>query len=92
MAFIQSAIPEALVGRVVSIAVSVSAVAMPVGSLLGGVGGELVGTDQIVAGLGVSFLFLAVYWSGHPLLRTFPAIDRIDPERFGLAGPMADGE
>ena len=86
MAFVQSAIPEELVGRVISIAVSVSAAAMPLGSLLGGAGGEIVGTELVVAGLGVSFLFLAVYWSGHPLLRTFPAIDRVDHQRFGLAG------
>ena len=92
IAFIQTAIPESLVGRVISITASASAVAMPVGSLLGGAGGDIVGTEPVVAGLGVSFLFLTVYWCLHPLLRTFPPIDSVDPERFGLASTVGGSE
>ena len=80
VAFVQSAVPDDLVGRVVSLATSASAAAMPVG----GAGGDVVGPTAVVAALGAAFFCLSGYWLVNPLLKRFPAVDRIDPEAFGL--------
>ena len=84
MALIQTHVPEGLVGRVTSVSISASAAAMPVGSLLGGIAGDAVGSTIVVATTGVGFLFLTLYWIAHPLLRHIPAVEEIDPVEYGL--------
>lgn len=84
MAFIQSVVPEGLLGRVTSLTTSVSVAATPFGSLLGGAAGDAWGAPPVVAATGVGFLFIAGLWVVHPLLRDLPATDEVDPARYGL--------
>jgi MFS family permease len=80
----QTVVPDDLLGRVLSLAASASAAAQPVGSLLGGIAGETIGSVPIISVVGVGFLFLALVWLVHPMLRGLPAIKEIDPEEYGL--------
>ncbi|WP_330631360.1 MFS transporter [Halocatena halophila] len=84
MAMIQTYVPEELLGRVTSVSTSASAAAMPVGSLLGGITGDVVGGSVVVAVIGVGFLFMTLYWLTHPLLRYVPPVEEIDPAEYGL--------
>ncbi|HET7325092.1 MAG TPA: MFS transporter [Halococcus sp.] len=83
-AMTQTYVPEHLLGRVTSVTTSASAAAMPVGSLLGGLAGETWGAEVVVAATGVGFLFVAGYWFFHPLLRRVPALEDLDPTKYGL--------
>lgn len=80
----QTYVPEHLIGRVSSVTVSASAAAMPVGSLLGGIAGDAYGSTIVVATTSVGFLFVALYWLAHPLLRYVPAVEELDPTEYGL--------
>lgn len=80
----QTYVPEELLGRVTSLTFSASTAAMPVGSLLGGVAGDAVGSTVVVALTGGGFLFVTLYWLAHPLLRNVPPIEEIDPAEYGL--------
>lgn len=84
MAMIQTYVPEKLLGRVTSVTISASAAAMPIGSLLGGVAGDAIGSTIVVAVTGAGFLFVTLYWLAHPLLRYVPPIEEIDPAEYGL--------
>lgn len=85
MSMIQTYVPEELLGRVTSVSASASSAAMPIGSLVGGAAAEAVGSTVVISVTGVGFLFGALYWLVHPLLRSMPAIEDIDPEKYGLA-------
>ncbi|OIB59227.1 MFS transporter [Natrialba sp. SSL1] len=80
----QSYVPDALLGRISSISFSISVGALPLGSLLGGLAGDVFGATAVMGTVGVAFVGLAGYWYVHPQLRTLPAVDRLDPERYGL--------
>ncbi|WP_049997068.1 MFS transporter [Halococcus sediminicola] len=84
MAMTQTYVPERLLGRVTSVNVSASAAAMPVGSLLGGVAGDAIGSTVVVGVTGVGFLFVTLYWLSHPLLRYVPSVEKLDPSEYGL--------
>lgn len=86
----QTVVPEELLGRVTSVSASASVAAMPVGSLLGGSAAEAVGSTVVVAVTGIGFLFVALYWAIHPLLRDVPAVENIDPTNYGLQ-PTSEG-
>ena len=83
-AMAQTVVPDDLLGRVLSLAASASAAAQPIGSLLGGVAGETLGSTLVISVIGVGFLFLTVVWLAHPVLRGLPTIEEIDPEKYGL--------
>ncbi|ELY95019.1 hypothetical protein C483_01606 [Natrialba hulunbeirensis JCM 10989] len=80
----QSYVPDTLLGRISSISFSISTGALPLGSLLGGLAGDVFGPTAVMGTVGVAFAGLAGYWFIHPQLRTLPAVDRLDPERYGL--------
>lgn len=84
MAFVQSVVPEGLLGRVTSLMTSASTAAMPFGSLLGGAVGDLWGSPVVVAATGVGFLLIAAGWALHPLLRGLPPTSEVEPSRYGL--------
>ncbi|MCH7660075.1 MAG: MFS transporter [Euryarchaeota archaeon] len=84
-AMAQTVVPDSLLGRVLSLTASASAAAQPVGSLLGGIAGETIGSVPIISVVGGGFLFLTGVWLVHPMLRGLPAIEEIDPEEYGLS-------
>ncbi len=83
-AIVQTHVPEPLVGRVSSIMGSASVIAMPIGSLIGGLLGDLWGVQTVVAGGGIAMVALAVLWAGYPRLRTLGPVEALDPQRCGL--------
>lgn len=89
-AFQQSVVPEGLLGRVTSVTTSGSVAAAPLGSFLGGAVADAWGPTTVVAATGFGFLFVALGWVVHPLLRGMPAIDDVDPEQYGLARESVD--
>jgi hypothetical protein len=86
-ALIQTVVPEYLLGRLTSLNMSISVAANPIGALLGGAGGDLIGPTPVVAAVGVSLLGLAAFWLLHPGLRTIPTVAGFDPGRYGLGSP-----
>ncbi|WP_255169239.1 MFS transporter [Natrononativus amylolyticus] len=86
-AMAQTIVPDGLLGRVMSLVASASAAAQPVGSLLGGIAGEAVGSTLVISAVGAGFCALTLVYLGHPMLRELPAIEEIEPERYGLGHP-----
>jgi hypothetical protein len=84
MTTIQIVVPEDLLGRVISLETSASAAAKPVGSLAGGIAGDIFGSTIVVAAMSVGFLFVTLYWLAHPSLRHLPAVEKIDPAAYDL--------
>lgn len=84
-ASLQSGVPETMLGRVTSTAGSVTAVVGPVGMLLGGSLGEVIGSETVIVASAVGFALIAGYWASIPALRRFPAVADVDPGSFGDA-------
>lgn len=84
MAMIQSVVPERLVGRVTAVMISATGAAKPVGSVLGGVAAETIGIDIVMAALSIGLFSMTVFWIAHPVLRHVPAVEEIDPAKYGL--------
>lgn len=84
-ALVQRVVPAGLLGRVSSTLSSVASVILPLGYLIGGSAGARLGSRSIVVASGVGFLAVAAYWLLDPQLRQFPALNAVDPARYGLA-------
>jgi len=76
-ATIQSAVPDRLVGRVSSLLGSSTAASIPIGSLVGGSIGGVVGPTSAMWATGLAFGTLAVYTLAIPSLRGLPEITEI---------------
>lgn len=85
----QRMIPEDLLARVFSVITSVSAASMPIGSLIGGIFGDLFGGPIIFALGSLGMLFVSLVWLIIPELRTIPKVDAIDPHKYGLADKVS---
>ncbi|WP_076430646.1 MFS transporter [Haladaptatus litoreus] len=83
-AMVQSVVPEDLMGRVSSVLASGSVGAMPVGSLLGGIGGNVFGNSIVMTSAGFGLLFISACWLTHPLLRNLADVEDLRSERYGL--------
>lgn len=70
---VQTAPPEALVGRVSSLLGSASTAVVPIGALLGGIVAGAFGPRAAMAGIGVAAVGQAIYILTHAELRTLPA-------------------
>ncbi|WP_439028278.1 MFS transporter [Haloarchaeobius sp. DT45] len=78
VSMVQSLVPEALLGRVMAVAGSLSAVATPFGALAGGALAATFGPATAMALTGCGFLFLASYWLAIPALRRLPAVGEVE--------------
>ncbi|WP_115864648.1 MFS transporter [Halorussus litoreus] len=76
----QTAVPEDLIGRVTSVAVSGSALAAPLGSISGGAIAEVIGVRLTLAGVSLCFLPVVVIFATHPQLRNLPSLASISPD------------
>ncbi|WP_266079041.1 MFS transporter [Haladaptatus caseinilyticus] len=83
-AMVQSVVPEDLMGRVSSVLASGSVGAMPLGSLLGGIGGDMFGNAVVMTTAGFGLLFISTCWLTHPLLRNLADVEDLRSERYGL--------
>lgn len=86
----QSIIPTDFYGRVSSVTYSMSAIAMPVGSLLGGYVADVVNSEIVFALSGTGFLFISIVWLSYPRLRNLPAIKELTPSVFRINLPNKD--
>lgn len=81
---VQSAVDDALLGRVSSLSTSLGTVMMPVGALLGGAAAGAVGPAAVLSGMALSTGFLSVYYLSRPRLRSLPPVDAVDEAALGL--------
>lgn len=77
-AMIQSLVPESLLGRVSSVAMSLSVVLTPLGALAGGALAEAVSVEAALALGGAGLLFIAVYTVALPSLRRLPPVAEME--------------
>ncbi|RYL92823.1 MFS transporter [Sporolactobacillus sp. THM19-2] len=74
---IQRAVPGDQLAQVYTIIISAGSCAMPLGSLAGGQIAYLWGVTPAFTGLGLSFLFLSIYWFSQKILRHMPPADQL---------------
>lgn len=79
-AAVQSAVPERLVGRVSSVLGSAATVAIPFGSLLGGLIAGAISPRAAMWGTGIAFVLLSAYALAVPALRELPVVSEITLE------------
>lgn len=81
---LQSAADEELLGRVSATVQSAAAVALPVGSLVGGAVASILASRVVLYGVGAGGVFIAVYFLARPGLRTLPAVADLDESALGF--------
>ena len=67
----QIVIPNQYVGRINSVMRSMSTIAMPIGSLIGGYAANVFSSQLIFALASIGILFISLVWLLHPKLRAF---------------------
>ncbi len=80
--YIQKGIPQHLLGRVFSASYSLSGIAAPIGSLCGGILGELFGSEVIIGLSGLSVLLIGLYWLFDKTTRKLPSSDHVTDRVF----------
>ncbi|MFC4357213.1 MFS transporter [Halobium salinum] len=81
---LQSAVDDAVLGRVMSVRNAASSAMMPVGALVGGWLATVVGPAAVVGSLGLASLFYASFFVLHPGLRTLPRVADADESVLGV--------
>jgi MFS family permease len=81
---IQGMTEEKFLGRINSLASTVSYATLPVGSLLGGILTEWMSPSDVLLLVTAGLLLASILWVVHPKLRAFPAVDEADPARYGF--------
>ncbi|MBX5464894.1 MAG: MFS transporter [Clostridia bacterium] len=77
---LQRIVPRQLMGRVASAITSLVSLAMPLGSFLGGLAGEVWGPTAVIAGTALVQLLFGLYWQADPVLRRLPATRQLGEE------------
>lgn len=80
----QTVFPDQLLGRVSAIKGTAATATLPLGSLVGGLIGAVVGTTTTMALAAAGFGFVGVYFLLRPSLRSIPSIREAEPGDFGL--------
>ncbi|WP_246391848.1 MFS transporter [Halosimplex pelagicum] len=89
----QTVFPTDLLGRVSTIKGTASGATLPLGSLVGGVVAELLGTATTVGLAAFGFGFTALYLAVRPRLRRLPPVADADPAAFDVTvASERDGE
>lgn len=81
---IQIGVPNDMLARVSSTIGSLTAVLGPLGFLVGGYLGDRLGSDVAIAVSAMGFLLVSIYWASISNLRTFPSVNELDADSFGL--------
>ncbi|WP_100371924.1 MFS transporter [Bacillus sp. FJAT-45037] len=79
---LQKGIPERLLGRVFSAAFSLSGIAMPVGSLLGGLIGLYIHSMYIISASGLIVALVGMFWLVDRTTQSLPKIEDFNEETF----------
>jgi MFS family permease len=88
----QTVFPDDLLGRVASVKGTASGATLPLGSLVGGVVAELLGTTATMGLAAFGSGFTGLYFLVRPRLRRLPAVSDADRESFGVTAPDRDAE
>lgn len=80
-AVFQTGVPDDLLGRVMAAASSATNLALPLGMLVGGAAGDVLGSRTVMLANGVGLLLTAAFWAVVPSLR-----------RFGPPNSVANGQ
>jgi MFS family permease len=83
----QRVFPADLLGRVSSIKGTASTATLPIGSLVGGLVAELLGTTTTMGLAALGFGFVGIYFALRPSLRRLPATIEAEPDDFGVRHP-----
>ena len=86
----QTVFPADLLGRVSSIKGTASGATLPLGSLVGGVVAEVLGTTTTMGLAAFGFGFTGLYVLVRPRLRRLPAVADADPAAFDVTNPAGD--
>lgn len=81
---LQSSVDAAFLGRVSSVVSSISMGMLPLGTLLGGVAGDVYGPVSMLYLLSGLLVLLALYFLAHPRIRSLPSINETDEATLGL--------
>ncbi|MFD2752341.1 MFS transporter [Virgibacillus siamensis] len=81
---LQRIVPEHFLARAFTVLESASAVAMPLGSFIGGTITVFFTANYVLAFAGIVFLLIAMLWLIITDLRLLPRPNVIDPEKYGL--------
>ncbi|TWK42772.1 MFS transporter [Bacillus paralicheniformis] len=84
MSILQSILPEEFIGRVFSFIASLTSIAAPFGSLLGGFTASLIGSDKVFFIGGIAMLFVSVYWVFQSSLRSIPSSEKINAKEYSF--------
>ncbi|WP_078596510.1 MFS transporter [Evansella clarkii] len=79
---LQKGVPKQLLGRVFSASFSLSGIAMPIGSLLGGSLGIIIGSFNVIFFSGITVFSVGLFWLADKTTSRLPAIKDIDEETF----------
>ncbi|QOY38243.1 MFS transporter [Anaerobacillus isosaccharinicus] len=79
---LQKGIPKELLGRVFSASFSLSGIAMPLGSLLGGSLGVVMGSSYVIFSSGIAVVFVGLFWLVDKTTSNLPTIEDIDEKTF----------
>ncbi|GAE37639.1 MFS transporter [Halalkalibacter akibai] len=80
--FMQRGIPKHLLGRVFSASFSLSGIAMPLGSLIGGALGVIIGSVYVILCSGIVIFLVGVFWSIDKVTRTLPKLEEVTETTF----------
>lgn len=80
-AVFQTGVPDDLLGRVMAATSSATNLALPLGTLVGGAAGDVLGSRTVMLANGVGLLLTATFWAAVPSLR-----------QFGPPSAVADGQ
>lgn len=81
---VQTAVDDAFLGRVSSLARTLSRSMAPLGAFLGGVFGNVTSPTTVMYAVGVALFGLGVYFLLHPGLRSLPEVAEVDEVTLGL--------
>ena len=79
---LQKGIPTHLLGRVFSASFSISGIAMPLGSLIGGILGVTFGSVYVICFSGIVVLMVGLFWLMDKTTRTLPKSEDITESTF----------
>lgn len=74
----QTIVPEDLLGRVMATLGSAAGIAIPVGSLTGGLAGEYYSAEVVVVAASLGIASISLYWIADSSLRTLPPVTEMN--------------
>lgn len=74
---VQQQVEERMIGRVITILISVSAIGQPFGALLGGAISSTLSPIYPIIMAGIIMVVFSIYFFVHPLLRSLQSIDQL---------------